>query len=81
MDLDPKLVLVSGRLMIVSRQPGGAKGTQLNSCGISKTWYADSWGRVSDVRSILSVSCAFLINLHHSIDGTFSSHVLRSDTV
>ena len=71
MALGPQLVLVSGGLNIVARQPGGAKGTRLKSCRPSKTWYAESWGWVCDVRSILSVSCSCLMNLHHIIYGNF----------
>ena len=81
MDLGTHLVLVSGGLNIVARHSGGANRTWLNSCWPYKTWYADSWGWVRDVWSILSVSCAFLINLHNSISGNVSSYVLRPTIV
>ena len=81
MSLGTQLVLVCGGLEIVAQHPGGAKGTQLKSCGPSKPWYTDNLGWVHDVRSIFNVSCACLINLHHSIDGKFSSHVLRTAIV
>ena len=77
MALVTQILLVSGGLNIVARHPGGAKGTRLNSRGPSKTWYADSWGWVRDVRSIFNLSCAYLVNLNHSTNGKFSSHVLR----
>ena len=71
MSLGTQLVLVSGGLKIVSRHPGGAKRTRLKSCGPSKTWYAEIWGLVRDVRSIFNLSYACLIHFHHSIDGIF----------
>ena len=57
MALGTQLILVSVGLNIVDRQLGGEMGTWLKSYGNSKTWYADSWGWVRDVRSILSVYC------------------------
>ena len=77
MALSPQIIHVSGGLKIVAPYPGGAKGTWLNLCGPSKTWYAGSWGWVRDFRSILNVSCNSLISLHHIIHGKISSHVLR----
>ena len=71
------LVLVSGGLNIFAQHHGGAKGYRLKLCRRSKIWYANSWGRVRDIWSMFNVYCACLINLHHSIDGNFSSHVLR----
>ena len=81
MALGPQLFCVSGGLKIVARQPGGAKRTRLNSCGPSKTWYADSWGWVRYIQIIFNVSCACLISLHHSTEGNFSPHVLRPEIV
>ena len=77
MAIGTQLVLLYGGLNIVAQHHGGAKGTRLKSCGPSKTWYSDSCGWVHDVQGIFNVSCARLINLHHIIDGNFSSHVLR----
>ena len=77
MSLGNQIVLVSGGLKIVARHPCGAEGTQLKSCRPSKTWYANSWVWVCDVRSLFNVSCTCLVNLHHIIHGKFSSHVLR----
>ena len=62
MALRTQLVLVSGGLKIVVQNPGGVKGTWLKSRGPSKTWYADSWVWVHDVKSIFNLSCACLIN-------------------
>ena len=58
-------------MKIIARHPGGANGIRLNFFGTSKTWYADNWGWVQDVRSIFNVSCACLINFHHSNKGKF----------
>ena len=58
MDLGTQLVLVSGVLKIFARHPGGEKWTRLKSYEPYKTWYADSWGWVQDLRSIFNVSCA-----------------------
>ena len=77
MYLGTQIVLVYGGLKIVARNTGGVKGTLLKSCGSSKTWYADSWGWVHDVRSMFNMPCACQISLHHSTDEMFSSHVLR----
>ena len=64
-------------MKIVAKNPGGAKENQLKSCRPSETWYDDSWGWVLDSQRIFKVSSACLINLHHSTDGKFSSHVMR----
>ena len=68
-------------MKIVAKNPGGAKENQLKSCRPSETWYDDSWGWVLDSQRIFKVSSACLINLHHSIDGNFPSHVLRPTIV
>ena len=77
MALVTHLILVSIWLKIVVRHTGREKETRLKSCGTSKTWYADSWGWEQDFRSIFNVSCACLINVHHSTEGKISPHVLR----
>ena len=79
MSLGPQIILVSVGLNVFSRHPGGAKKTQLKSYGSSKTYYSDSWGWVCGFWRIFNVSCDCLINLHCSIDGIFSSHVLRPE--
>ena len=79
--LGTQIFLVSGELNIFARCPGGATETWLKLCGPSKTWYVDSWGWVCVVQSILNLSCACLISLHHSTDEELSSHVLRHSTV
>ena len=58
MALGLQLILVSGGLKIVARNPGMAKGTWLKSYGPPKTWYADSWGWVRDFYSMFNASCA-----------------------
>ena len=81
MALGTQIVIVSGGFNIVARHTGSEKETRLKSYGPSKTWYADSWVCVRDAQIIFMVSCACLINLHHSTDRKFSSHVLRPETL
>ena len=66
---------------MVPHVPGGPKGTLLKSCCPSRTWNTDNFRCNLEVCSMFNVSCDFLINLHHNIDGNSSSHMHRPEIV
>ena len=54
---------------------GGSNGTLLKSCCPSRTWDADNFGCIIEVRSMFNVSCNCLISLYHNIGGNALSHM------
>ena len=65
----PQERLISGGLKMVARVPGGAKGTWLKSCDLSKAWNADIFGLYLEVRRRLRVSCTwYTMRLYNVIE-------------